>query len=250
MASISVVIPAYNDARFLGVALHALANQTRPFDELIVVDNGSTDATAAVAREAGAALLYQPLRGIFPASAMGFDAASGEIIARLDADSVPPADWLERVEATLMGSSALSAVTGPGDFYGAGAFTCWAGRRLYIGGFFWFVTRLLGHSPVFGSNFAMRRGVWDRVRHVVHSELREVHDDLDLSIHFDPQITVIYDATLRVGISARPFQTLPGIARRIRWAFGTLALNWREGSLRLRLAPQHHGEPEEQVASP
>lgn len=236
MASISVVIPALNDADFLAVCLAALADQTRPADEIIVVDNGSTDTTAAVARGAGATVLTQPLRGIFPATAMGFDGASGDIIARLDADSVPPIDWLERVERALTDIDALAsgpaAITGPGIFYGSGPLIRWLGRYLYIGGFFWSMTILLGHPPVFGSNFAMHRQVWERVRGSVHSDLREVHDDLDLSIHMGSDATVIYDPRLLVGVSARPFETLPGIARRIHWAFTTLWISGREGSLR------------------
>src|SRR4029453_8593816 len=54
MGTISVIVPSLNDADFLAVCLDALANQTRRADEVIVVDNGSTDATAEVAAAAGA----------------------------------------------------------------------------------------------------------------------------------------------------------------------------------------------------
>jgi glycosyltransferase involved in cell wall biosynthesis len=234
MASISVVIPALNDASFLRVCLERLARQTRPADEVIVVDNGSTDDTATVARMFGATVLTQPLRGIFPATAMGFDAASSDIIARLDADSVPPDDWLERIDRVLSRSPLPSAVTGPGEFYGSGRFTSWLGRVVYIGGYFWFCSWVLGHPPVFGSNFAMHREVWEEIRGLVHSNMREVHDDLDLSIHLQPGMTVTYDPLLLVGVSARPFETLPGIARRIRWAWLTFAVNRPDGPLRRR----------------
>jgi len=49
LITISVVIPVYNDAEFLRTCLRALSQQRRPADEVIVVDNASTDATAAIA---------------------------------------------------------------------------------------------------------------------------------------------------------------------------------------------------------
>src|SRR5665647_254260 len=139
MTTISVVIPSYNDASFLEVCLAALAVQTRLPDEIIVVDNACTDATAAVASAAGARVIVESAHGIWPAAAAGYDAANGEVIARLDADSVPPADWLQRVDATLAAFPEVGVVTGPGDLYGCGAFLRLFGRIVYIGGYFWAV---------------------------------------------------------------------------------------------------------------
>jgi glycosyltransferase involved in cell wall biosynthesis len=231
MAHVSVVVPALNDSPMLAQCLRALAAQTRPADEIVVVDNGSTDDTAAVARAGGARVVTEPLRGIFPATAAGFDAATGDILARLDADSIPPADWLARVEAAFADDASLDFLSGPGDFYGSTRLVHWLAETLYIGGYVWFVGLLLGHPPLFGSNLAMRADAWKRVRGTVHRELREIHDDLDLAIHVEPDQGVRFDRTLRVGVSARPFASFAGFRRRIDWAFGTLGLNWRERSL-------------------
>lgn len=249
MTSISVVIPALNDAAMLTECLAALAVQSRPADEIIVVDNGSTDATAAVARAGGARVVDEPTPGIFPATAAGFDAAVGDILARLDADSVPPADWLARVEATMTGTD-VTALTGPGEFYGGSKFTHWFGRTFYIGGYFWFMTLMLGHAPLFGSNLALRADAWQRMRGTVHRDRRDVHDDLDIAFHLQPGMTVRYDPTLRVGISSRPFGSWSGFARRIRWAFGTLALNWREeGPLERRARRREYAADEDAQAA-
>lgn len=234
--TISVVIPVFNDAEFLRTCLRALSYQRRPADEIIVVDNASTDATAAVAHAAGVRLVREPLRGIWPAAAAGYDAATGDVIARLDADSVPPVDWLARIEDRFSRFPDTAVLTGPGDFYGSGPITAWLGGHLYIGGYFVWMGLWLGHPPVFGSNFAMRRQVWAATRDRVRRTRRDVHDDLDFSMHLGPAEPVTLDRSLRVAISARPFDTPQGLGRRVRWAGRTLFASWPEYSpWRIRL---------------
>ncbi|CAN5180000.1 C50 carotenoid glucosyltransferase CrtX [soil metagenome] len=234
MTVVWVVIPALNDSVMLAGCLSALATQTRAADRIIVVDNGSTDDTAAVARAAGATVVPEPVRGIFPATAAGFDAAlegGAELIARLDADSVPPADWIERILVQFESDPELTALSGPGVFYGSNALVHWAAERIYIGGYIWFIGLLLGLDPLFGSNLALRAEAWSRLRGSVHSQGGPIHDDLDLTIHIEPDMVTRFDRDLRVGVSARPFESFSGFARRIDWAFSTIGMNWRERSL-------------------
>jgi glycosyltransferase involved in cell wall biosynthesis len=203
-----------------------LARQTRRADEVIVVDNGSTDNTAAVCAAAGARRIAVDLPGIAASTARGFDEATSEVIARLDADSVPPADWLERGAAIPEAAGPLTAVTGPGDFYGGTRFARWLGRDFYIAGYFCAVGWLLGHPPLFGSNFALRSAVWERVRDSVSRGLPPVHDDLDISYQIPPGVTVIYDQTLRVSVSARPFENWYSIGRRLAMAWTTFRIEF------------------------
>ena len=227
MGTISVIVPSLNDADFLAVCLDALANQTRRADEVIVVDNGSTDATAEVAAAAGARVVDQPVRGIWPATAAGFDAASGDVLARLDADSVPAPGWLAEVERRMSQRDRPAVVTGPGVFYGGTAPRRWIARNLYIGGYFTVIGALLGHPPIYGSNYAIRRHAWLELRDVVHRDRPDLHDDLDLAWWLQPGMTVAYDRALVVGVSARPFDSFPEIGRRLRMAFHTLGVEWR-----------------------
>jgi glycosyltransferase involved in cell wall biosynthesis len=227
MSTISVIIPCLDDARLLEACLAALAAQTRPADEIVVVDNGSSDDSVAIAEAAGARVLHEARRGIWPATATGLDAATGEVLARLDADSVPPADWLERIEWVMDADDRPTAVTGPGAFYGGTPATRWIARYVYIGAYTHVVGLLLGHAPLFGSNYAIRRDAWLQLRDLVHRDRADVHDDLDLTWWLRPGMWVAYERTLVVGVSARPFDTWRGLGRRVRMGFHTLAVEWR-----------------------
>jgi glycosyltransferase involved in cell wall biosynthesis len=249
MAVISVVIPALNDSTMLARCLDALALQTRLPNEIVVVDNGSTDDTADVARRAGARVISEPRRGIPAATAAGFDAAKGTIIGRLDADSVPAANWVDELERRFGADDSLSAITGPAEFYGSNRFVRGAGELLYIGGYFWSMSLLLGHPPLFGSNFGIRSTAWHRIRESCHRDVRELHDDLDLSFQFTVGMRIEFDRNLRVAVSARPFGSLRGLGRRLYWAYTTIATNAREQSLlqrraeRLRWSRDHEVSP-------
>jgi glycosyltransferase involved in cell wall biosynthesis len=227
---ISVVIPVWNDAALLDACLVALSRQSRTPDEIIVVDNNSTDDSALVALRHGARVIPQPLQGIAASSATGFDAADGELIARLDADSVPPRTWLERIERLSVEAGPLTVITGPGTFYGSGRVAAWLGRTFYLGSFFATFRIILGHSPIFGSNFMMSRELWRRVRDTVHRTTRTVHDDIDLSYQLQPDMNVRFVPSLTVGISSRPFTTFAAFLQRFSWVGTTLRVNFRDQS--------------------
>ena len=110
----SVVIPAYNEGRHLATTLAALAAQQFPGAyEVIVVDNGSSDDTAQVAREHGARVLHEPRPGVCRARQRGTDAARGEIVVSTDADTVPSPDWLHKLDARFRDHPGAVAVAGP-----------------------------------------------------------------------------------------------------------------------------------------
>lgn len=100
MLTVAVVIPAHNAEAYLADALRSVAAQTRDAAELIVVDDQSTDATAAVAREWGATVLTTPVNaGPSAARNLGIRAAASDLIAFLDADDF----WNAGHLATLTG---------------------------------------------------------------------------------------------------------------------------------------------------
>jgi glycosyltransferase involved in cell wall biosynthesis len=92
---VSVVVPAYNEERWIGECLTSLADQTHPDYEVIVVDDGSTDATAEIAARFGVRLVRGKHRGAGAARDTGARVADAEILAFLDADEIYAPDFLE-----------------------------------------------------------------------------------------------------------------------------------------------------------
>ncbi|MFT4210725.1 MAG: glycosyltransferase family A protein [Microbacterium sp.] len=240
---IVVVIPCRDDAPMLEACLTALAAQIRPADAVIVVDNGSSDDSAAVARRHGAEVLTEPKVGVGPAVAAGYDRAIQDagLVARLDADSRPHPDWLARIEAAFAGDERLDVLTGGAEFYDLARFWAYLGEHWYIGGGFVWIRIWLGVPLVFGSNFAMRSAVWERARTRVKRERGDIHDDLDLTIHLDPADCVRLDRTLRMPVSGRPFATLGGLSRRVWKVARTFAASWPDGAPRRAARPREAG---------
>jgi glycosyltransferase involved in cell wall biosynthesis len=223
---VSVVIPALDDATMLDRCLASLAAQRVPPYEVVVVDNGSVDATVEVAERHGARVVSEPRRGIGSASSAGYSAAGGDVIARCDADSVLPPDWIERIGAAFVADPTLGALTGPGVFYGAPRVLARLADVLYMRAYFAVMWTTLAHPALFGSNLALRRSVWLAVRDTVHSDRLDLHDDIDLSYHVGDVARIRYDPALRVGISARPFTSMSGLRLRVRRGTRSVLVHW------------------------
>jgi glycosyltransferase involved in cell wall biosynthesis len=83
---VSVVIPCYNSARFLGEAIESVLSQTYPKIEIVLVDDGSTDATPQIARSYPVQYIYQQNRGISAARNTGVAHTKGKYVLFLDHD--------------------------------------------------------------------------------------------------------------------------------------------------------------------
>lgn len=225
--TVSVVIPVRDDAAALRWCLHSLTRQTMAPTEIVVVDNASTDDSAAVATRYGAHVVAQAVVGIPAAAAAGYDAARGDVIARCDADTVLPPDWVAHIAKVMGACPAPDAVTGSGRFYDLPPWLAALARPVYLGSYYVLVHAALGHRALWGSNMAIRRDVWEQLRGNVHRYDPEIHDDMDLSFALGPRRRLTYDKTLVVGVSARSLRGRRQIRRRFGRAVRTLRLNWR-----------------------
>jgi glycosyltransferase involved in cell wall biosynthesis len=110
----SVVVPAYNEAAYVGAALKALQSQDFGGSyEIIVVDNNSTDNTADVAASYGVRVVHEPEPGVCQARQRGMSEARGEIVVSTDADTVQPVNWLSRIDEHFQSDPGIVGVAGP-----------------------------------------------------------------------------------------------------------------------------------------
>ena len=109
---ISVVVCSHNGARTIRDSLEGLRRLAYPNYDVVVVDDGSTDDTAAIAAQYDVRLIRTPNRGLSSARNTGLAAATGEIVAYLDDDAYPDPHWLTYLAATFLSTSHVG-VGGP-----------------------------------------------------------------------------------------------------------------------------------------
>lgn len=182
---VSIVIPAYNEEHYLPACLDALAAQTvRPF-EVIVVDNNSTDRTAQVAAAYPfVRIIKEPVQGHVFASATGMNAAAGDIIGRIDADTELAADWIATIATYFTEHPQVSAMTGKCYFGDMPLPRTLSAAHAF---FYHYVHKWIARAEIlWGSNMAIRRSVWQDVR--AGCTLRaDIDEDIDLSIQLARQ---------------------------------------------------------------
>lgn len=200
---VSLVIPAYNEERHLRACLQAVARQTvRPY-EVIVVDNNSTDSTVAVARDFHfVRVVREPRQGVVFARNAGFDAASGDVIGRIDADTRLPIDWIAQVQR-IFADSDIGAASGPVGFYDAPFARFFAKVDLSMRCFMARPLMRRNEMFLYGSNMAVRQTMWQDLRTRVCSSTRQ-HEDTDLAAHAaHGSWHIVFERRLQAAISAR-----------------------------------------------
>ena len=105
----TVVVAAYNAASTLGECLSSLRELNYPDYETIVIDDGSTDSTSEIANQAGVRAIRVEHNGLAAARNAGVDAASGEVVAFIDADARADRDWLYHLVETITRRDAAAA---------------------------------------------------------------------------------------------------------------------------------------------
>jgi glycosyltransferase involved in cell wall biosynthesis len=109
---VSVVIPTYNHAGYVGEAIRSVLKQQYPAHEIIVVDDGSTDHTRQVIGEFGNQVhyIFQENRGLSAARNTGIRAATGDFIGVLDADDIYEPEFLRAMVERLQGQPDAAAL--------------------------------------------------------------------------------------------------------------------------------------------
>ncbi|MGH7203684.1 MAG: glycosyltransferase family 2 protein, partial [Candidatus Levyibacteriota bacterium] len=180
--SLSLIIIAHNEEQFIGPCLEAIQQQTIPPDELIVVDNNSTDRTVEIAKTFPfVTLINESEQGMIPARDAGFNGAKGDLLARIDADTRVPKNWVAQIHEILdKHVNEIVGLSGPQYLYALsnGVIRKMTSDVTSRYGFFGISKLMLGHETLFGSNMIITRLAWQKVKDkVCHDSLR-VHEDI------------------------------------------------------------------------
>lgn len=204
---VSIVIPAYNEEAYIRACLKSLVQQTtkHPF-EVIVVDNGSTDGTAQIAKEflgvLPLRLITEKRKGRGAARHTGYMQTRGDIILSTDADVSVPPDWIE----TMIKPFAVPNVVGVTG-------TCYITDRSWLANTIfnliqptamWFHRAVFGSFWVLGSNGAVRKTAYlasGGFNTVLNSQ-----EDTQFSLTLRDYGKIVYAANSRVLTSGRRFK--------------------------------------------
>jgi GT2 family glycosyltransferase len=191
MSTVSAIIPTWNRADLLASILANLGQLTRPPEQVIVVDNGSSDGSCSVAREAGAELLgFTENRGFAVAVNEGIRRATSDWVLIVNNDVVLAPDWLERILGALNATGASFGVgkllrqedrthlDGSWDLLSRGAYAWRCGYEKLDGGV-WSQRRTVAFAPMTAAMF--HRSVFERVG-LIDERFESYYEDVDFGL--------------------------------------------------------------------
>ena len=200
-SKVSLIIPAYNEQECLPACLDAVMQHVAgQVHEIIVVDNNSTDRTREVIeRYPAVTYVFEPVKGITRARQRGYLTATGDILAYVDADTRPPAGWVEQIHRQFATREGLACLSGPYSFYDLTGI--W--NRISTG---WFVAakplyKMTGYMMV-GGNFAIRRDVLEKMGGF-DEKIEFYGEDVDIGKRARQHGEVLFSAEFVMPTSAR-----------------------------------------------
>ncbi|KFI58538.1 glycosyltransferase [Bifidobacterium choerinum] len=240
MLKVSIIIPAWNEQDRITDCLDNALRQTVTPHEVIVVDNRSTDDTVAVVErymrehpQAPIKLLHQDEeQGLIPTRNFGLNAATGDVLGRVDADCMLKPDWVEVVAGIFTEDRDAMGATGPVTYYDMPA------RRISLRGDDSVRRHTFradgGKVLLFGSNMALRASAWHQIAGEVCRDREDVmHEDIDVSLHLLGRgFKTVYSERMICGISARrmdtSFKSFRNYMKRFKNTFEAHPQHWRK----------------------
>jgi cellulose synthase/poly-beta-1,6-N-acetylglucosamine synthase-like glycosyltransferase len=260
MNKITLYIPCYNVARFLDRTIPAVMNQSYPIEEVLIIDDGSTDDTLKVARRLAIESRY-PIRvialganqGLAHARNVGFTEAQTEFVASLDADCIPEPDWLEKLmnhfsdqmTAGACGKLIETALYCAADQWRAThMYQHWGNKRILNPRF------LFGHSNIYRKSAVIKAGLYDE-RNKTNAEDIQISlalKNLGYHLVYDPSaitrhlktdtLSSVLNAEFRYGL-AKSKKGWIDASRRIIWHLANFMIHFKNDIAARRLAIIH-----------
>ncbi|HSX44640.1 MAG TPA: glycosyltransferase family A protein [Candidatus Saccharimonadales bacterium] len=203
--TLSLIIPAYNEENHLKACLEAIANQIVLPDEVIVVDNNSTDKTAQIARQFPfVKFLKEHQQGLYFARQRGLNAATSEILGRIDADTIIDENWTQAVISAFQNPT-ISAVSGPVGYHDMPFPQFTRG----VEDIFLRLAKAGHYHFLMGANMAIRSSTWQLIKNDLCNK-PFIFEDIDLAIHLTSHhFLPTYVTQMMAHVSSRRLQDRP-----------------------------------------
>jgi glycosyltransferase involved in cell wall biosynthesis len=203
--TVSIIIPVYNEEKYIKQCIESLMKQKIKADEIIIVNNNCTDNTVTLAKQYPVRIENENNQGMIFARNCGFNKAKYDIIARTDADTMLPDNWIEEIKIQFS-KPEISALTGGFIFY-----DFFSDSKIFYNSYQKYMNHFLKNHNIFiGSNMILRKSLWEKVKEFTCSDDKEVHEDIDLSIHLALLgESIVVDPNLTVKMSSRRIKHNP-----------------------------------------
>jgi len=205
---LSIIIPAYNEEKYLGKCLDAVLAEIKNSQrevEVIVVNNASTDNTRQLALSyPGVKVIDEEKKGLTRARQAGFVQSTGDLIANIDADTIIPHGWINKVFKRFEKHQDLVALSGPQAFNDQSR---WFNLAVFIFYAIGYVFYVINHTlkiggMLQGGNYILKRTALEKIGGY-NTEIDFYGEDADIARRMVKEGTVLFTFWLPVYGSSR-----------------------------------------------
>ncbi len=232
MLTLSLIIPVYNEERHIHACLNAIAGQTVPPLEVIVVDNNCTDRTLEIAESFGfVTIVKESSQGRAHARNAGFNSARGDIIGRIDADSRIHKDWVEKVLDSFKQDPELAGLTGMA-YVPYIPYVSKLKSQLFARTYYWFAHASFDTITMWGATMALRKSNWQNVSSKASLDDENIHEDQDVSLWVAADGgKIIQNNAVLINTDAQSYRYLPKFRKYYKMYKNTKKLHKHNGNL-------------------
>ena len=204
---VSVIIPTYNEEKYIISCLDSIMKQEEKPDEVIIVDNNCTDKTIEIVKKyKEIVIIKEKIQGMIPARNTGFNHAFGDILIKCDADVLLPKNFVKKVKLDFKKYQDIAGVTVYINFYDS---LFLRSTKLYYDVYMLIAKITIGHYIFGGPAYAVSKKFWEMVKGEVCLDDKKVHEDIDLSIHIGKKGQILFDKSLIAYASGRRIKKNP-----------------------------------------